>query len=321
MNNIEMIIKLMEPELNALQLAKLKNVLQTILRTSRNAPPNEELVERFIRHKKLVGLKDTSLTGYVNEVRRLQEFVGKGYCDITTADIKDYLSNLVAERHISATTLQSRIRYLSSFFDFLVNEEYIDRNPTSKIERVMVEKKIKRAFSDADIEALRKACDNKRDRAYIEFLYSTGCRVTESLSLDVKDVNFSEGEVIVFGKGHKERVVYLSDTASKYLQEYLEDRYAQPDEPLFTHQVNHQRMTPRGAQVLLKEVGDKAGVENVHPHRFRRTMATHLLDRGMPIEQIKEVLGHERLDTTMIYCNVNSGKVKASFKECFNEMM
>ena len=225
------------------------------------------------------------------------------------------------ERHISATTLQSRIRYLSSFFDFLVNEEYIDRNPTSKIERVMVEKKIKRAFSDADIEALRKACDNKRDRAYIEFLYSTGTRVTESLSLNVKDVNFSEGEVIVFGKGHKERVVYLSDTASKYLQEYLEDRYAQPDEPLFTHQVNHQRMTPRGAQVLLKEVGDKAGVENVHPHRFRRTMATHLLDRGMPIEQIKEVLGHERLDTTMIYCNVNSGKVKASFKECFNEMM
>lgn len=321
MNNIEMIIKLMEPELNALQLAKLKNVLQIILRTSRNAPPNEELVERFIRHKKLVGLKDTSLTGYVNEVRRLQEFVGKGYCDITTADIKDYLSNLVAERHISATTLQSRIRYLSSFFDFLVNEEYIDRNPTSKIERVMVEKKIKRAFSDADIEALRKACDNKRDRAYIEFLYSTGTRVTESLSLDVKDVNFSEGEVIVFGKGHKERVVYLSDTASKYLQEYLEDRYAQPDEPLFTHQVNHQRMTPRGAQVLLKEVGDKAGVENVHPHRFRRTMATHLLDRGMPIEQIKEVLGHERLDTTMIYCNVNSGKVKASFKERFNEMM
>ena len=321
MNNIEMIIKLMEPELNALQLAKLKNVLQTILRTSRNAPPNEELVERFIRHKKLVGLKDTSLTGYVNEVRRLQEFVGKGYCDITTADIKDYLSNLVAERHISATTLQSRIRYLSSFFDFLVNEEYIDRNPTSKIERVMVEKKIKRAFSDADIEALRKACDNKRDRAYIEFLYSTGTRVTESLSLNVKDVNFSEGEVIVFGKGHKERVVYLSDIASKYLQEYLEDRYAQPDEPLFTHQVNHQRMTPRGAQVLLKEVGDKAGVENVHPHRFRRTMATHLLDRGMPIEQIKEVLGHERLDTTMIYCNVNSGKVKANFKECFNEMM
>ena len=160
-----------------------------------------------------------------------------------------------------------------------------------------------------------------RETEPIEFLYSTGTRVTESLSLNVKDVNFSEGEVIVFGKGHKERVVYLSDTASKYLQEYLEDRYAQPDEPLFTHQVNHQRMTPRGAQVLLKEVGDKAGVENVHPHRFRRTMATHLLDRGMPIEQIKEVLGHERLDTTMIYCNVNSGKVKASFKECFNEMM
>lgn len=321
MNNIEMIIKLMEPELTELQLAKLKNVLQTILRTSRNAPPNEELVERFIRHKKLVGLKETSLVGYVNEVRHLQAFINKGYCDITTADIKDYLANVVAERHIAGTTLQSKIRYLSSFFDFLANEEYIERNPTTKIERVMVEKKIKRAFSEADIEALRNACTNKRDRAFIEFLYSTGTRISEALSLNVNDVNFSEGECIVFGKGHKERVVYLSDTCSKYLQEYLEDRYAQPDEPLFTHQVNQQRMTSRGAQILLKEVGDKAGVENVHPHRFRRTMATHLLDRGMPIEQIKEVLGHERLDTTMIYCNVNSGKVKANFKECFNEMM
>lgn len=321
MNNIEMIIKLMEPELTELQLAKLKNVLQTILRTSRNAPPNEELIERFIRHKKLVGLKDTSLTGYVNEARRLQEYVGKGFCDITTADMKDYFATIVAERHIQATTLQSRIRYISSFYDFLVNEEYIDRDPTDKIERVMVEKKIKKAFTDADIEALRNACTNKRDRAFIEFLYSTGTRITEALSLNVKDVNFSEGEVLVFGKGHKERIVYLSDVASKYLQEYLEDRYAQPDEPLFTHIVNHQRMTARGAQVLLKEIGENAGVENVHPHRFRRTMATHLLDRGMPIEQIKEILGHERLDTTMIYCNVNTGKVKASFKECFNEMM
>ena len=321
MNNIEMILKLMEPELNELQLAKLKNVLQIILRTSRNAPPNEELIERFIRHKKLVGLKDTSLAHYVTEVRQLQKYVGKGYCDITTADMKDYLATVVAERKISATTLQTKIRALSSFYEFLTNEEYIERNPTSKIERVMVEKKIKKAFSEADIEALRNACDNKRDRAFIEFLYSTGTRISEALKLDVKDVNFSESEVIVFGKGHKERIVYLSDIASKYLQDYLEDRYAQPDEPLFTHQVNRQRMTDRGAQVLLRELGVKAGVENVHPHRFRRTMATHLLDKGMPIEQIKEVLGHERLDTTMIYCNVNTGKVKANFKECFNEMM
>lgn len=321
MNNIEMILKLMEPELNELQLAKLKNVLQTILKTSRNAPPNDELIERFIRHKRLVGLKETSMVGYVNVVLELERYVGKGFCDITTADIKDFLATVVAERHIAGSTLQTKIRYLSSFFDFLVNDEYIDRNPTSKIERVMTEKKVKRAFTEADIEAMRKACTNKRDRAFIEFLYSTGTRISEALALDVSDVNFTEGECLVFGKGHKERIVYLSDTCSKYLQEYLEDRYAQPNEPLFSHQVNHQRLTQRGAQLLLKDIGDKAGVENVHPHRFRRTMATHLLDRGMPIEQIKEVLGHERLDTTMIYCNVNSVKVKANFKECFNEMM
>lgn len=320
MNNIEMILKLMQQDLNAYQLSKLKNVLEIILKTTRNSLPNNELIERFVQNKKLVGLKDTSMTAYVAEVKLLAKYKpDKNLCEMTTADIKDYLADYTATHKIGACTVQTKIRCLSSFYDFLVNEEFIERNPTTRIERVMVEKKIKKALSEAEIEAIRNACETIRDRAFMEFLYSTGCRISEALSLNVVDVNFSEGEVVVFGKGHKERVVYLSEICIKYLHEYFEDRDAQPNEPLFTHHADHtKRMTPRNAQLLLKDLGEKSGVDNVHPHRFRRTMATHAMEHGMPIEQIKEVLGHSRLDTTMIYCNVSSGKVKASFKNIFD---
>lgn len=323
MNNIELILKLMEPDLNDYQLSKLKNVLQTILRTSRPALPNDELIKRFIQHKKLVGLKETSLISYTNEVKHMGRFFkDKNFTEYTTADIKEFLSTeyITGEHKIQANTLQTKIRYISSFYEFLVNEEFIERNPTARIERIMVEKKIKKAFTEEEIKALREACISKRDRAFLEFLYSTGARISEVITLNVCDCNFNESEVIVFGKGHKERIVYLSDIASKYLQEYLEERGAKPEDPLFTTiSIRHTRMQSRAAQLLLREIGERAGVENVHPHRFRRTMATHAMERGMPIEQIKEILGHAKLDTTMIYCNVNSGKVKASFKECFND--
>ena len=206
----------------------------------------------------------------------------------------------------------------SVFYDFLVNEDFMDKNPTDKIERIIVEKKIRKSFTNAELDALRNACDNKRDRALVEFLYSTGARLGEVVALNVRDINYNEGEVIVFGKGHKERRVYLSDECMKFLHEYLESRFAQPDDPLFMSNTDSKRISSRGIQEALRLIGMKAGVDNVHPHRFRRTMATHLLDRGMPIEQIKEVLGHERIDTTMIYCNVNSEKVKSSFKDAFN---
>lgn len=321
LTNIEMILKLMKPELDAKQLSKLKNVLDTILRTSRNSLPNDELIERFMQHKKLVGLKDTTLETYKHEIKRLDKAINKPFAEITTADIKDYLTQCVQERQIGAVTLQGKLRSISVFYDFMVNEDFMDKNPTNKIERVMVEKKMKKAFTEAELTALRNACDTKRDRALIEFLYSTGARLAEVIALNVKDIDFAEGECIVFGKGHKERRVYLSEECMKHLQVYLESRFAQPNEPLFTIMYDNRRINNRGIQEALRLIGMKAGVDKVHPHRFRRTMATHLLDRGMPIEQIQQILGHERIDTTMIYCNVNSGKVKASFKEVFNNHM
>ena len=318
MTNIEMILKLMEPELDQHQLAKLKNVLDTILRTSRNTLPNDELIERFVQHKKIVGLKDTTLEAYTREVKMIGREINKPFTEITTADIKDYLSEAVVKKQVTATTVQTKLRCLSVFYDFLVNEDFMDKNPTDKIERIIVEKKIRKSFTNAELDALRNACDNKRDRALVEFLYSTGARLGEVVALNVRDINYNEGEVIVFGKGHKERRVYLSDECMKFLHDYLESRFAQPDDPLFMSNTDSKRISSRGIQEALRLIGMKAGVDNVHPHRFRRTMATHLLDRGMPVEQIKEVLGQERIDTTMIYCNVNSEKVKSSFKDAFN---
>ena len=320
MTNIEMILRIMSTELNDQQLAKLKNVLNTILRTNRTALPNNELIERFVQNKRLVGVKETTLRSYLSEIYGMRSYINKNFTEFTTSDIKDYLNYLVQTRHIQASTLQTRVHCITSFFDYLVSDEFIDKNPADKIERIIVEKKIKKAFTDEELNLIRNECSNLRDRAIVEFLYSTGTRINEAVSLNVKDINFSSAEVVVFGKGHKERVVYLSDLCMKILHEYLDSRFAQPDEPLFTSlSSNKQRITSRSVEVILREIGRSCGVDNVHPHRFRRTMATHLLDKGMPIEQIKEVLGHSRIDTTMIYCNVNSEKVKASFQDCFND--
>lgn len=320
-SNVEMILKLMEPDLNEYQLAKLKNVLEIILKTTRNSLPNEELIDRFIQNKKLVGLSQSSILHYTSEARKLGKFYpNRNLTELTTSDIKNYLSYYVQEHNLQASTTQTMIRFISAFYDFLVNEEFIERNPCHRIEKIIVEKKIKKAFTEEDITLLRSVCNNSRDRAFLEFLYSTGCRISESLSLYVQDIDFSEGEVVVFGKGHKERIVYLSNICIKWLKIYLNERNAQPEEPLFSHlDKPKNKLTIRAAQLILKELGLKSGVDNVHPHRFRRTMATHAMDKGMPIEQIKELLGHSKLDTTMIYCNVNTGKVKANFKNIFNE--
>ena len=320
-SNIEMILKLMEPDLNEYQLAKLKNVLEIILKTTRNSLPNDEFIDRFIQNKRLVGLSQSSIIHYTAEARKLSNYYpNRNFTELTTADIKDYLAEYVNERHLQASTTQTIIRFLSAFYDFLVNEEFMDRNPCHRIEKVMVEKKVRKAFTKDDISSLRAVCDSTRDRAFLEFLYSTGCRISEVLSLKVQDIDFSEGEVVVFGKGHKERIVYLSNICIDWLKQYFRERNAQPEEPLFGHLDNpKKKITSRGAQLILKDLGLKSGVENVHPHRFRRTMATHAMDKGMPIEQIKEILGHSKLDTTMIYCNVSAGKVKASFKDIFND--
>ena len=214
--------------------------------------------------------------------------------------------------------MQTRLHYLSSFWDFLVTEELVRSNPVKKVGMLKLEKTIKKPFSAEEMEAIRTGCTNLRDRALVEFLYSTGVRVSELVALNVGDIEMGKQELIVYGKGSKERKTYLTDSAKFYLKRYLRTRQQDglPGQPLFvTLDAPHNRLTVAGIQYMLRQLGKRASVKNVHPHRFRRTIATDLLARGMKIEEVKEFLGHEKLDTTMIYCTVKDENVQSSHRK------
>lgn len=214
------------------------------------------------------------------------------------------------------STMQTRLHYLSSFWDFLTAEELVHNNPVKKVGLLKLEKTIKKPFSAEEMEALRTGCNTLRDRALVEFLYSTGVRVSELVALNVSDIEMGRQELIVYGKNSKERKTYLTDSAKFYLKRYLDERKTEKQESLFTTlDYPHNRLTVAGVQHMLRQLGQRSGVDNVHPHRFRRTIATDLLNRGMPIEQVKEFLGHEKLDTTMIYCTVKTESVQASHRK------
>lgn len=313
MTQIESIMKLMQPDLNESQLKKLRTVLETILKARQDLPPTEKLIGMFEDSKRLMGVKDTSLCQYVLEVRMLVKNITKPLQHLTTSDIKDYLAKYKADHEISMVTIQNKIRFLSSFFEYLFDEGYIDRNPVKGIGRILVEKRIKKSFSSEDLTAIRKNCSSIRDRAMVEFLYSTGCRVSECTALKVKDIDFSADELIVFGKGHKERVCYLNRTAKDHLIRYLNSRNAQPDEPLFSRFDLIGHMTSRAVELILKDIGTAANVENVHPHRFRRTFATDLWKAGVPVETIRILMGHSNIATTLKYIDIDPCGVKKAY--------
>lgn len=313
MTQIESIINLMKHDLSKPQLAKLRAVLETILKAPKELPPVETLIQRFTASKKLMGLKDTSLCQYTLEVRMLAKNLTKPLNQLTTADIKDYLSRYRSEHSISMVTIQNKLRFLSSFFEYMVDDGYITKNPIKGIGRILVEKRIKKAFTAEDLARIRDSCRTLRDRALVEFLYSTGCRVSECTALQVKDIDFGADELIVFGKGHKERVCYLNKTAKSYLREYLRSREASTDAPLFCHARVDARLTPRAVELILKDIGQKAGVENVHPHRFRRTFATDLWKAGVPVETIRILMGHSNIATTLKYIDIDPCGVKQAY--------
>lgn len=285
---------------------------------------NEAKVNAFIGSKHTTGRKLNTLKQYSTEIHKVLQFLGKKIEDITTMDLRYYYSICRQERGIAMSTMQTRLHYLSSFWDFLTVEGLVADNPVRRIGSLMMEKILKKPYSVDDLEALRVNCTSLRDRALMEFLYSTGVRVSELVALNVEDIELSKQELIVFGKGSKERKVYLTDNARFYLKRYLRERQKRESiedwqlqkKPLFVcQQAPYKRLTVKGVQYMLRMLGEKSGVLNVHPHRFRRTIATDLLSRGMPIEQVKEYLGHEKIDTTMIYCTVKEQNVRESFRK------
>lgn len=327
---IEKVVTEMAPHLDQNQLEHLSNVLyvnfhglevqeQCTEVVPAGVEGDEAKIRMFVASKKAVNRQTNTLKQYTREIYNMLAFLGKRIEDITGMDLRYYYGVMREQRGIKMSTMQTRLHYLSSFWDFLTTEELVRGNPVKKVGLLKLEKIIKKPYSAADMEALRTSCSTLRDRALVEFLYSTGVRVSELVALNVGDIEMGRQELIVYGKGSKERKTYLTDSAKFYLRRYLQARSAEEginDRPLFvTLDKPHDRLTVAGVQYMLRQLGCRAGVENVHPHRFRRTIATDLLNRGMPIEQVKEFLGHEKLDTTMIYCTVKEDSVRASHKK------
>lgn len=326
---IENVINEMTPHLNQEQIEHLSNVLfvnfhgkelteQCTDLADVGIDGDEAKIRMFVASKRAVNRQVGTLKQYTREIHNMLLFLGKRIEDITGMDLRYYYGVMRERKGIKMSTMQTRLHYLSSFWDFLITEELVHSNPVKKVGVLKLEKTIKKPFSAAEMEALRSGCDQLRDRALVEFLYSTGVRVSELVSLNVGDIEMGKQELIVYGKGSKERKTYLTDSAKFYLKRYLKtrDQDGLADQPLFvTLDAPHNRLTVPGVQNMLRTLGRKAGVMNVHPHRFRRTIATDLLNRGMPIEQVKEFLGHEKLDTTMIYCTVREENVQASHRK------
>ena len=327
---LEKIVNEMAPHLDQKQLEHLSNVLyinfhgleiqeQCTELIPSGLEGDEAKVRMFVASKKAVNRQDNTLRQYTREIRNMLDFLGKRIEDITGMDLRYYYGVMREKRGIKMSTMQTRLHYLSSFWDFLTTEELVRSNPVKKVGVLKLEKVIKKPYSAEELEALRTSCGTLRDRALVEFLYSTGVRVSEMVALNVGDIEMGKQELVVFGKGSKERKTYLTDGAKFYLRRYLQSRSQEEGlagKPLFeTLDKPHDRLTVAGVQHMLRELCKRAKVDNVHPHRFRRTIATDLLNRGMPIEQVKEFLGHEKLDTTMIYCTVKEESVHSSHRK------
>lgn len=273
---------------------------------------NKYLLERYLRSKQLEGLSCLTLKNYKQNISYLQSVVLKRFENMTTRDIKNFLYDYQLENKISNSTLDDMRRVYSSFFNFLDEEDYIVKNPVKKIHHIKSKKSIKKAFSEEEIIRLQDSCTSKRDRALIDFLYSTGVRVSELCRLNITDIDFNNKELIVFGKGNKERIVYFDSRTKVHLNDYLESRDDNNDALFVVSAEPHERLTPAGVEYIVKMIGNKAGVKKCHPHRFRRTLATRLINRGMPIEQVQKLLGHTKIDTTLIYAQVDQSNVKSS---------
>lgn len=320
------------------QMEKLKNILFISFHDKKivedkaevalsSEDRDEQMLRMFVASKKVSGRKDETLKQYVSEARSCRALVGKSFADMTTMDIRWYLGMAKEKRGNKMSTVRNKIRYLNSFFSFLVSEDVILKNPVARIEMPKVEQIVLKPFSQEEMEALLQECDHVRDRAMIEFMYATGIRVSELISLNVGDIDFYQKEFVVFGKGSKERIVYFTDRARFHMREYLKWRsenewksisQMERDQcPLFASKREpYGRISRAGVEAFCRKLGKKAGVANTHPHRFRRTFASNMAARGMKLEELMKLMGHTKMDTTLIYCNVVQGNIKSSYQKC-----
>lgn len=256
-----------------------------------------------------------SVAFYQTTLQKMFSHITKIYYSVTTEDIRLYLSNYQDTNKVSKSTIDNMRRIISSFFSWLESEDYIVKSPARRIHKVKTPKLVKEVFSDESIELMRQNCKNPRDLAIIDLLYSTGIRVGELVRLDISDVDFSNKECIVFGKGDKQRKVYFDAKTKIHLQQYIETRKDNNPALFVSLLYPYNRLKVSGVEIALRKIGEHLEIGNVHPHKFRRTLATKAIDKGMPIEQVQHLLGHAKIDTTLEYAMVDDENVKISHKK------
>lgn len=321
-NLINDIVQGMLPYLNNAQNEKLQEVLQYVLadyelteKQQQDKTSKQNFVELFLSAKRIEGCSKKSLKYYKATIEAMLDELQKDVKHIVTDDIRGYLTEYQEKKKSSKVTIDNIRRILSSFFAWLEDEDYILKSPVRRIHKVKTGTNIKETYSDEALELMRDNCTELRDLAIIDILASTGMRVGEMVLLNRNDIDFNERECIVFGKGSKERVVYFDARTKIHLQNYLKSRIDNNPALFVSLKAPHERLKIGGIETRLREFGKQLGMPKVHPHKFRRTLATMAIDKGMPIEQLQQLLGHRKIDTTLQYAMVKQSNVKIAHRK------
>lgn len=314
---IVVILNEMSEYLSVSQMKKLQEIMLKVFaeksEEKRNIP-NDEYLKMFLAAKRIEGCSERTIKYYDVTIAKMLGKISIPIRKITTEDMRTYLSDYQKINDCSKVTVDNVRRNISSFFSWLEEENYILKSSMRRIHKIKTNQQVKEIVSDEDIERLRDHCFNPRDLAIIDLLYSTGIRVGELVNLNIADVNFETRECIVLGKGGKERKVYFDAKAKLHLQNYLSKRKDSNPALFVTLDCPHNRMKISGIEIRVRQLGRGLNLNKIHPHKFRRTMATRAIDKGMPIEQVQKLLGHSQIDTTMQYAMVNQNNVKVSHR-------
>ena len=310
---ISVVLAEMQAILKPYQLKHLADTLRQAL-GPKQPESSQDLLALFLTAKEVEGCSPKTIAYYEATLRHMDVSLAKPYTQVESDDLRRYLNDYEISRGSSKVTIDNIRRIMSSFFSWLEDEDYIVKSPVRRIKRVKTAVVAKETFTDEQLEIVRESCGNVRDRAVVDMLASTGMRIGELIKLDRRDINFQERECIVTGKGNKQRPVYFDARAKLSLETYLASRHdANP--ALFVALGGTRRVTIGNIERTMRKLGDSINVGRVHPHKFRRTLATHAIDKGMPIEQVQKLLGHAKIDTTMHYAMVNQNNVKASHRK------
>ena len=323
---ISSITKDMEDSLTDYQLNKLKESLiinfervEFIIKTDelkhqKELDENKNMINSFISSKQVEGCSERIIKYYKEIIEKFVNDFDKSIKQISTNEIRNYLSDYKDNSSCGSTTIDNIRRVLSSFFSWLEDEDYIMKSPVRRIHKIKTAVVVKEVLTDENLERLRDECENIRDLSLVELLISTGMRVGELVNLNINSINFEDRSCIVLGKGNKEREVYFDAKTKLHLKEYISKRNDSNDALFVSMREPHQRLSISGIELIIRTLGINSNINKVHPHKFRRTLATMAIDKGMPVEQVQKLLGHVKIETTMHYALVNQSNVKISHR-------